>query len=204
MDNKDMLKNISKENSHKLQKDLEDELKIKKEDEQKKLDLGDRTTTLEVIERLFKSSKLTGWIKSKNYQLYNQKNLSIIINMSGKDDLINSKKDVILKNGEIYTQNKHYLSIKKEYSEKVFMCSYKVVEEFFNTIPSLYKIYISIYTTEEEKDEQLCVLSMEVNKDQYNSIKDRTSGIIEKVDFFQANYSYDTKTYDFKEIEPVS
>ncbi len=204
MDNKDMLKSISKENTHKLQKDLEDELKIKKEDEQKKLDLGDRNTTLEVIERLFKSSKLTGWIKSKNYQLYNQKNLYIIINMSGKDDLISSKKDVVLKNGEIYIQNKHYLAIKKEYSEKVFMCAFKVVEEFFNTIPTLYKIYISIYTTEEEKDEQICVLSMEANKDQYNAIKDKSTNIIEKVDFFQANYSYDTKTYDFKEIEPVA
>lgn len=203
MDNKDKLEKINdKTGSLALQKSLEEELKQKKEEELKKLEAGDRNAINEVIERLFKSSKLGGWVKSKSYQLYNTKTISLIINLSGKEELVNTKKEIVLKSGEVYTQNKHYIAVKKEYSEKVFISGVKIVEELFNTLPLLYKIYISLYLTEEESDKQDCVLSFEVNKDQFRASKNIQNSI-EKVDSFSAIYDYDSKNYVFKEIEPV-
>ncbi len=203
LDNKDKIVKINdKTSTLELQKSLEDELKQKREQELKKLDAGDKNTINEVTERLFKSSKLGGWVKSKSYKLHNTKTMSIIVNLSGKDELVNTKKEIILKSGEIYTQNKHYIAVKKEYSEKVFVSALKIVEELFNSIPTLYKIYISLYLTEEESEKQFCVLSFDVNKDQLRASRE-ISGFSEKVDSFSAIYDYDSKNYEFKEVIPV-
>jgi hypothetical protein len=75
---------------------LEDELRQKKEKELKKLEAGDLNTINEVLERIFKSSKLVALIKNRNYKLYNTKNISITANLSGKDELIDSKKEIVL------------------------------------------------------------------------------------------------------------
>jgi hypothetical protein len=202
-ENKERLQRISLENDHELKRKLEEEVREKREEELKKLEAGDKNTIIEVLDRLFKSSKLAGWVKSQTFHLHNNKTISIIVHISGQEDLVNSKKQITLKTGEVFTQNKHYLAIKKEYSEKVFQCAYKVVEESLTNIPTLYKIYISEYINEEEKDKPICVLSMEVNKDQYRAVKDKNTNVIEKLDFFKAKYNYDTRNYDFQEIEPV-
>ena len=49
--------------------------------ELKKLESGDVRTINEVIERIFKSSKLAALVKTRNYKLYNPKNISLIINL---------------------------------------------------------------------------------------------------------------------------
>lgn len=203
IDNKDKLNKINdKASTIALQKSLEDELRAKKEEETKKLEAGNIATINEVIERLFRSSKLGGWVKSKTYNLYNPKTLSLIVNLSGKDELVNSKKEIVLKSGEIYTQNKHYIAVKKEYSEKVFVSALKIIEELFNSLPTLYNIYLSIYLTEEESDKQLCVLSLEANRDQFRTLKE-SSNPVEKIETFSPIYNYDSKNYEFKEIEPI-
>lgn len=203
IDNKDKLNKINdKASTIALQKSLEDELRAKKEEETKKLEAGNIATINEVIERLFRSSKLGGWVKSKTYNLYNPKTLSLVVNLSGKDELVNSKKEIVLKSGEIYTQNKHYIAVKKEYSEKVFVSALKIIEELFNSLPTLYNIYLSIYLTEEESDKQLCVLSLEANRDQFRTLKE-SSNPVEKIETFSPIYNYDSKNYEFKEIEPI-
>jgi hypothetical protein len=204
LDNKDKINSITKENSHELKRSLEDELREKKEKELKKLESGDVRTINEVIERIFKSSKLAALVKTRNYKLYNPKNISLIINLSGKEDLVDSKKEIVLKSGEVYTQNKHYVAIKKEYSEKVFMSAYKIIEEVFNSIPTIYKIYISLYLTEEESDKQICVLSFEVNRDQFRTVQNTNQNFKEKLDVFTPIYDYDMRNYTLSEIQPIS
>lgn len=204
LDNKEKFKSINQENTHELKRSLEDELKKKKEEELKKLESGDTKTINEVIERLFKSSKLGGWVKSQNYKLYNPKNISLVVNLSGKEELVNTKKEITLKSGEVYTQNKHYIAVKKEYSEKVFMSAYKIIEEIFTAIPTIYKVYLSLYLTEEESEKQYCVLSFVANRDQFRAISTKNNSVMEKIDSFSPTYDYDAKNYDFKEIEPIS
>lgn len=203
IDNKDKINKINdKASTLALQKSLEDELRVKKEEETKKLEAGNISTINEVIERLFRSSKLGGWVKSKTYNLYNPKTLSLIVNLSGKDELVNSKKEIVLKSGEIYTQNKHYIAVKKEYSEKVFVSALKIIEELFNSLPTLYNMYLSIYLTEEESDKQFCVLSLQANRDQFRALKE-SNNPVEKIETFSPIYNYDSKNYEFKEIEPI-
>lgn len=203
LDNKDKISNLNKENTHELQKSLEDELKAKKEKELKKLESGDLNTINEVIERLFKSSKLAALIKTRNYKLYDTKNISIIATLSDKDDLIETKKEIVLKTGEVYTQNKHYVAIKKEYSDKVFMSAYKITEEVFNSIPTIYKIYMTL-NLPEENDKQICVLSFEVNRDQYRASQSLNRDFKGKIDSFNAIYDYDLKNYHFNEVQPIN
>ncbi len=203
-ENKAKLESLSKENAHELKKSLEEELKKKKEEELKKLESGDKETISFVFERLFKSSKLAGWVKSQTFNLHNSKSISVIVHLSGKEELVSTQKEIKLKTGEVYTQNKHYLAVKKEYSEKVFLCAYKVVEEAFTNIPTLYKMYISEYITEEESDNPMCVLSMEVNKDQYRTIKEKNlNNAIDIISYFNANFNYDNKNHIFQEVEPI-
>ncbi|MFN8576216.1 MAG: hypothetical protein U0354_05115 [Candidatus Sericytochromatia bacterium] len=204
LDNKDKISKINREGSNELQRSLEDELRQKKEKELKKLESGDLNTINEVLERIFKSSKLVALIKNRNYKLYNIKNISITVNLSGKDELIDSKKEIVLKTGEVYTQNKHYMAIKKEYSEKVFLSAYRIIEEVFNSVPTIFKVYISLYLTEEESDKQTCVLSFEVNRDQYKITQSDNKSFKDKIDTFSPVYDYDIKNYHFNEIEPVS
>lgn len=199
--NKAKIRKIGVEDNPTLKYELERELKLKREEELKKLQSGDKDTIMEVIDRLFKSSKLAGLIKSKNFNLYNQKNIAFIINLTPKEELVDDKKEITLKNGEVYTQNKHYLAVNKEYSEKVFLSGFKVVEEVFNTIPTIYKMYISVYETVDSL--QKCILSFEVNRDQYNAISHKNN-IMEKLDFFKAKHNYDQKNYIFNEVEPVN
>lgn len=203
LDNKDKISNINKENTSVLQRDLEDELRAKKEKELKKLESGDLNTINEVIERLFKSSKLAALIKSKNYKLYDTKKISIIATLSEKDELIESKKEIVLKTGEVYTQNKHFVAIKKEYSDKVFMSAYKIVEEIFNSIPTIYKIYMNL-NLPEDNDKQICVLSFEVNRDQFRAAQKINKDFKNKIDTFNAVYDYDSKNYQFSEVQPVN
>lgn len=203
-EHKDKLEKISIESVGGLKSDIEEEIRKKREDELKRLESGDIKTIREIIDRTFKSSKLSGWVRSQNYKLYNSKNLSLIVNISGKEELVNTKKEIVLKSGEVYTQNKHYLAVKREYSEKVFQCAYKVVEEVFTNIPTLYKIYLSEYINHEETDSPVCVLSLTVSRDQYRTVKDDNKDIKAKLDYFGAIYDYNAKDYDFSEVEPVS
>jgi hypothetical protein len=199
--NKAKIRKIGVEDNPTLKYELERELKLKKEEELKKLQSGDKETIMEVIDRLFKSSKLAGLIKSKNFNLYNQKTIAFIVNLTPKEELVDDKKEITLKNGEVYTQNKHYLAVNKEYGEKVFLSSFKVVEEVFNAIPTIYKMYISVYETVDSL--QKCIVSFEVNRDQYNAIGHKNN-IMDKLDFFQAKHNYDQKNYIFNEVEPVN
>jgi hypothetical protein len=205
-ENKEKLDRISSENTLELKKSLEEEVRQKREEELKRLEAGDKATITEVLDRLFKSSRLAGWVKSKTFNLHNSKSISIIVYVSGREELVNTQKEITLKTGEVYKQNKHYLAVKKEYSEKVFQCAYKILEEAFTNIPTLYKIYISEYIsiTDDEKDNPVCVLSMEANKDQFRSVMDKNSNNpLERISMFNAKYNYDGKNYDFQEVDPV-
>lgn len=204
-ENKDKIKKISQDNVIKLSDNLDEELKKKKDEETLKLEEGNTDTIREVVERVLKSSKIVGFIKDQTYNLHDKTKISFLINMSGKDDMVEAKKHIILKNGEILTQNKHYLVIKKEYSEKVFLCAYKIIEEMYNIIPTVFRIWVNIHISDEnDENKSVCVLSVEATRDDYKSVKNRNISVIQKIDTFNAKYNYDTKNYDLFEIDPIA
>lgn len=203
-ENKDKLKKISQDNVIKISDHLDEELKKKKDEETKKLEDGNLDTIREVIERTLKSSKIVGFIKDQKYNLNDNSKISFLINLSEKDDMVQAQKEITLKNGEILTQNKHYLVIKKEYADKVFLCAYKIIEEVYNTIPTMFRIWVNIHTRDEnEEDKNICVLSLEATRDDYKSVKNKNIPVIQKIDSFNAKYKYDAKNYDLFEIEPL-
>ncbi|MEK7433417.1 MAG: hypothetical protein AABZ74_09820 [Cyanobacteriota bacterium] len=204
-ENKDKISNISKQDYVSLKEDLEVELKIKKEKELKELEKGDLSVIKEVIDRIFKSSKLAGFIKTQNFILYDKSKVSITINLADQEDIIDSEKQITLKNGEVYTQKKHFLAIKKEYSEKTFICAYKAIEEIYNSIPTIFRIYLNIkLSKKDETDEKnIYVLSLDITKDDYNSVKNKKLEHIQKIDTFKNKYNYDLKLYELFEIEPL-
>ncbi|MFN8673235.1 MAG: hypothetical protein U0457_14285 [Candidatus Sericytochromatia bacterium] len=200
---KSSLENINKIESFTLKEELEQQLKQKKEDELKKLETGNIDVIKEVIDRIFKSSKLAGFIKEQSYILYDKSKISVNINLTDKEDIVDSKKQITLKNGELYTQNKHYLSINKEYSEKAFICAYKVLEELFTNIPTIFKVYLNIKITNQEDNQDITVVSLEGTLDDYKSIKNKNLDFLHKLDAFKAKYNYDQKLYQLFEIEPL-
>lgn len=204
-ENKDKISNISKEDYVSLKEDLEVELKVKKEKELKELEKGDLSVIKEVIERLFKSSKLTSFVKSKNFILYDKSKVSITITLSDQEDIIDSEKQITLKNGDLYTQKKHYLAIKKEYSEKTFICAYKTIEEIYNSIPTIFRIYLNIKLSkkDDETETEVYVLSLDLTRDDYNSVKDQKLDFTQKIDTFKNKYNFDIRLYELFEIEPL-
>jgi len=184
---------------------LEEEIKEKKELLIKKLKDGDKTVLLELLEQVFKSTKLIGWVKSKTFSLHKDKSVSVIVNLFEKNILIETEKEITLKSGQIHKQKKHEIVIKKEYSDKVFNLAYRVIDEIFQNIPTLYKIYLSEYIPQDESS--ICVLSFEVNKDQYRAIKekaDKENNFSSLINYFNPNYDFDSKNFDFKEVEPIN
>lgn len=203
-ENKDKLKKISQDNVIRISDNLDEELKKKKDEENKKLEDGNLDTIREVVERTLKSSKIVGFIKDQKYNLHDNTKISFLINLSEKDDMVQAQKEITLKNGEILTQNKHYLVIKKEYSDKVFLCAYKIIEEIYNNMPTMFRIWINIHIRDEnEEDKSICVLSLEVTRDDYKSVKNKNIPVMQKIDSFNAKYKYDAKNYDLFEIEPL-
>ncbi|GIW23162.1 MAG: hypothetical protein KatS3mg068_2169 [Candidatus Sericytochromatia bacterium] len=200
-ENNQKIANLTTDNSHQLKASLEEELRKKKEIETEKLKAGDINTINEVIERIFKSSKFVAWVKEKNYNISNKaRNIYLSLTLYESEEIISKTKEVILKDGQVYTQNKHELAIRKEYSEKVFNCAYKTIEEIFNNIPTIYKIFINEYIIV-ENDYKKLVFSVLVNKDQYNTVKNDNISTIDKLNYFKANYIFDKKNFTFEEIQ---
>jgi len=192
-----------KETELKLQ--IEEEIKKKKEELLKKLKVGDKTVLLELLEQIFKSTKLISWVKSKNFSLHRDNSISIIVNLFEKEAIVETEKEIVLKSGQIHKQIKHELVIKKEYSDKVFTLAYRIIDEVFQNIPTLYKIYISEYIPQNETS--ICILSLEANKDQYRVIKEKvnsSSNFMTIINHFNPKFNFDAKNYDFKEIEPIN
>lgn len=200
-ENNHKIANIANDNSHQLKASLEEELRRKKDLELQRLKSGDINIINEVIERIFKSSKFVAWVKDKNYNISNQgKNIYLSLTLYESEEIISKTKEVVLKDGQVYTQNKHELAIRKEYSEKIFNCVYKTIEEIFNNIPTVYKICVNEYIIVEDEYKKL-ILSVLVNRDQYNTVKDNNISVIEKLDYFKPNYIFDKKDFTFDEIE---
>jgi hypothetical protein len=200
-ENNQKLAKIVNDNSHQLKATLEEEIKKKKDLELQKLKSGDINVINDVIERIFKSSKFVAWVKDKSYNVSNQgKNIYLSLVLYESEEIVSKTKEVILKDGQVYTQNKHELSIRKEYSEKIFNCAYKTIEEIFNNIPTAYKIFIEEYTIVENQYRKL-VFTVLANRDQYNTVKDKNNLIIEKLDYFKPKYVFDKKNFTFDEIE---
>lgn len=201
IDNKDKLKKINSTDSELLKNEFETKLLKKKEEEQIRLQSGDVTLLLEIIDRVFKSSKIAGLVKDKDFKLLELSTLFFNIKLHPMEDLVSTTKEITLKNGDVYRQNKHLMTVKKEYAEKVFLSSYKVLEEVFSNIPTIKNISINTYL-EESNSEYKCVLTVTCDRDSFENSKSKNS-YNEKLDLMLTDYKYDFKEHIFEEVSLI-
>lgn len=201
IDNKEKLKKINSTESELLKNELETKLLKKKEEEQVRLLAGDATLLLEIIDRIFKSSKVSALVKDKDFKLLELSTLFFNIKLHPMEELVSTTKEITLKNGEVYRQNKHLITVKKEYAEKVFLSSYKVIEEVFSNIPTINNISVNTYL-EEESSIYKCVLSVTCDRDSFEKSKSKNL-YNEKLDVMLIDYKYDFKDHSFEEVSPI-
>lgn len=200
IDNKEKLKKINDTDSELLKNEFETKLLKKKEEEQIRLQSGDVTLLLEIIDRVFKSSKIAGLVKDKDFKLLELSTLFFNIKLHPMEDLVSTTKEITLKNGDVYRQNKHLITVKKEYAEKVFLSSYKVLEEVFSNIPTINNISINTYL--EEDSNYKCVLTVTCDRASFENSKSKNN-YNEKLDLMLTDYKYDFKEHIFEEVSLI-
>lgn len=201
IDNKEKLKKINSTESEALKSELETKLLKKKEEEKVKLQAGDTKLLLEIIDRIFKSSKVIALVKDKDFKLLDLSAIFFNIKVNPIDELVSTTKEITLKNGEVYKQNKHIITVKKEYADKIFLSAYKVLEEVFTNVPTINNISVNTYM-EEQDSSYKCVLTVTCDRDTFEKAKLKNL-YNEKLDIMIVDYKYDFKEHSFEEVNPI-
>lgn len=101
---------------------------ILEEKKAKKIKDWDNNTVFEYLNQTLVNNKFSIWVKTREIKIGNEFDIYLNINFTGIDELISPTHEITLKDGKKYTQHKHELAIKKEYSEKVFLCAINLIE----------------------------------------------------------------------------
>jgi hypothetical protein len=169
---------------------------ILEEKKARKIEDWDSNRILEYLNQLLDGHKFSIWIKSREINISNDFSIDLIINFMEMNELISPVQEITLKDGKKYTQNKHELAMKKEYSEKVFLCPNNLIEELFEKILELQQISIKIYFPDNK-----CILKVKANREQFLLLKNsKTEYILDRLKFFNLNNDFDSKNFEFKEI----
>jgi hypothetical protein len=173
---------------------------ILEEKKARKIVEWDNNLILEYINQTLEGNKFIIWVKDKKISFGNGFDIYISLNFSLSDELISPTQEITLKDGKKFTQKKHDLAIKKEYSEKVFICGNNLIEDLFEKIIKLEKIGITIFLPEND----ICVLNILATREQYLKLRDnKVVNIFERLKYFSSNYDFDHKNFIFSEIKPV-
>jgi hypothetical protein len=169
---------------------------ILEEKKSRKIEEWDSKKILEYLNQLLDGQKFSIWVKSREIKISNDFSIDFIINFMEMTEFISPTQEITLKNGKKYTQNKHELAMKKEYSEKVFLCPNNLIEELFEKIIKLQQVNIKIYFSGNYP-----VLEVKANREQFMLLKNsKTENILDRLKFFNLYYDFDSKNFEFKNI----
>jgi hypothetical protein len=169
---------------------------ILEEKKARKIEEWDNHKILAYLNQTLDSNRFSVWLKSREITIGNEPEIYLRLNFMEMNELISPTQEITLKDGKKYTQNKHELAIKKEYSEKVFLCANNLIEDLFEKIIKLTSLRIRIYFPENR-----CILEMQATREQFFSLKNsKTENILERLRFFNLIYDFDNKNFEFKEI----